>query len=161
MTKLNLKDRFLSKICTPNENGCKEWTGAIRAGYGALTICDRNSKYQYNKVFYAHRISYELFISEIPEGLCVCHKCDNKKCVNPDHLFLGTHKDNISDMMKKGRGNIKNGEKHFNSKLKESDIKNIFNLSKKLSQRKIAKIFNVCQGTIYDVLKNKTWSHVK
>jgi len=154
---MTLKDKFTSKMSKPNENGCIEWTGALRGGYGALTICDKNSKYKYNKVFYAHRISYELFIGEINDGLFVCHTCDNRLCVNPNHLFLGTRKDNADDMMRKGRSNMKHGENHFGSKLKASDIKDIFNLSKNTPQRTIAKLFNVSQGAVAHILHKRTW----
>jgi len=75
---------------------CWEWTAAItKVGYGELTIRQN--------VLLAHRVSYELAFGEIPRGLLICHNCDNRKCVNPHHLFLGTHKDNTHDMMKKGR----------------------------------------------------------
>lgn len=78
------------------ENGCLEWTGTIgRAGYGQTSV--RGIKKN------THRLAWELFIGPIPNGLFVCHRCDNRKCVDINHLFLGTQRDNIQDAMRKGR----------------------------------------------------------
>lgn len=91
-----IKERFEERYIPVPESGCWIWTGHIRTnGYGAMSI---KSKLQY-----AHRISWELHNGPIPEGLFVLHKCDNPPCVNPDHLFIGTQKDNLQDAFKKGR----------------------------------------------------------
>lgn len=89
------KARIKSKVVV-DENGCWKWQGYIsQNGYGNSTLK--------NKRIQAHRLSYLAFIGEIPGGLFVCHKCDVRDCVNPDHLFLGTHLDNMRDMVQKGR----------------------------------------------------------
>lgn len=92
-----LKDRFLANI--DKSCDCWLWTGAKnKQGYGHLKIK--------GKTYRAHRVSYELFNGKIPPGFLVMHKCDNPLCVNPNHLKLGTHKDNTQDMMEKGRDNV-------------------------------------------------------
>lgn len=91
-----IRTKFLSKISKSDETGCWMWSaGKTGQGYGAFSIDGKNRP--------AHRVSYELFKGPIPEGLFVCHDCDTPACVNPDHLFLGTHQDNMDDRSKKGR----------------------------------------------------------
>lgn len=85
---------FSNSIIT--ELGCLEWQGnLLRSGHAIIRI--------FNKPTLIHRFVWEQKIGDIPEGLCVCHHCDNPKCINPDHLFLGTHQDNMTDMVLKGR----------------------------------------------------------
>lgn len=93
-----IEDRFWEKVV--KTASCWLWTGSAGGfGYGQL-----HSGTKYNrKLLRTHRLSWEIHNGKVPDGLCVLHKCDNPKCVNPDHLFLGTHKDNAQDCMKKGR----------------------------------------------------------
>ncbi len=111
------------KFCTPkcrfisltknflfDDDLCCEWEkGFFKSGYGQFALTP-------NKPEYAHRMSYRVFVGEIPDGMFICHKCDNRKCINPKHLFIGTPKANIHDMISKGRqqdySNALSGEKH-------------------------------------------------
>lgn len=93
MKTATLKDLF--DRSTPQKTGCIEWNGAItKSGYGHLKLG--------NKYVYAHRLSFELSGGILPKGYFACHSCDNKKCINPKHIFSGTNSDNIRDAQKKG-----------------------------------------------------------
>jgi hypothetical protein len=110
--------RFLSHIVGKfTKDECWEWDGAIFKGSGYGQFGSVKSG-----VFTAHRYSYQLFKGQIPDGMFVCHSCDNRKCFNPSHLWLGTPKDNVQDMVKKGRSKLgkkypnASGENHWTKK---------------------------------------------
>ena len=93
-----VEDRFWSKVRKADGDGCWEWMGArVKTGYGQI------GRSRTRQLIATHRLSWELYRGAIPSGLCVCHRCDNPRCVRPDHLFLGTQADNIHDMVAKGR----------------------------------------------------------
>jgi hypothetical protein len=151
---LSLLERFKIKMSKKTSTGCIEWLGNKNThGYGCLSIK--------NKTESAHRISFELFVGTVTENMCVLHKCDNRKCVNPDHLFLGTAKDNAVDRSMKGRNYDQKGSRHPASKFTEEQIKLIRNLHEKgKSQAEIARKFNATPGNIYNIISRKTWIHV-
>ena len=100
ITTRPINTRFWEKVY---KSACWNWTGSLNEkGYGLFRIGGRKGKAEK-----AHRVSWEMFNGPIPENLHVLHLCDNRKCVNPEHLFLGTHQDNMKDMMTKGRCGIR------------------------------------------------------
>ncbi len=103
-----------------------------------------------------HRISYELFVGEIPEGMFVCHKCDVPSCIRPDHLFLGTPAENSADMKNKGRGR---GPRKL-SVHQVQEIKVLLSIGA-MSQRVIADHYSVNQSTISDIKTGAEWSEIK
>lgn len=145
--------RFIERIeITKN---CWLWNGyKNNCGYGEFKVNNRMTK--------AHRFSWSYYYGEIPSGLCVLHSCDNPGCVNPEHLFLGTPKDNAIDRQKKDRGHRPRGEQCANAKLKNEDVIKIRNrINNNETVMKIAKDYNVSWTTINSIKKQKTWSHIK
>jgi len=104
----------------------------------------------------AHKISYLYYKGTIPENMYVLHHCDNRCCVNPEHLFLGTHKDNMDDMIKKNRQAV--GSKCGASKLTDDQVRNI--RADNRYQKDIAKDFNVSRSLISYIKRNKSWKHI-
>lgn len=102
-----------------------------------------------------------LAVGPIPEGLDVLHKCDNPPCVNPEHLFLGTHTDNMQDMVRKGRHKTKRGSENSRSKLTEQKVKDILRMSRDGWKGKtIAARYGVTPTSVSLILSGKTWQHV-
>lgn len=139
----------------PN-SGCWIWCAAIhrRNGYGAVKVG--------GSVRRVHRVAYQIANrTKVPPHLDVCHKCDVRCCINPDHLFLGTRTENMQDCIKKGRLSpipILVGEASPNSKLTENDVRRIRRDTR--SQRAIARAYGVDKGTIACIVKRKTWRHI-
>jgi hypothetical protein len=159
--RLSIKQAFQMNIdCGPIENdGCWTWIGGLGpGGYG---------RFQFNKRrIGAHRASYELYIGPIPKGLCVCHKCDNRVCVNPKHFFLGTIAENNLDKYLKGRHgkgeSVSNkGMDNGASKLTDDEVKEIKKLLRQgISQQKIADRFGVAQTNISLIKRGLKWKHI-
>lgn len=135
-------------------DGCWEWQGRKES--------DGYVKFRFNgKKYLAHRLSYEIYVGEIPDGMCVCHHCDNRCCVNPSHLFLGTVLDNARDRDMKGRGADRHGENHHLSKFTEQqviDIRRRYNSGECMSV--LAKEYNVTYGAVYAVVRRINWGHI-
>ncbi len=164
------KSRFFSKIETsPTERGCLLWkAGSFTNGYGAFHLQGRLVK--------AHRVACFLAHGQIPPALEACHTCDIPLCCNPDHLFIGTDKDNTQDMLRKGRGNSGKGDRHWThlypemrkrgefhsaSKLTEPQVREILALRESgLRAKDVAPIYSVSASLIGDIWRGQRWSHI-
>lgn len=147
-------EKFLSK-CRNSENGCIEWIGyRQKDGYGQLI-------YQ-GKQELAHRLAYRLSIGVIPHEMCICHKCDNPSCCNPDHLFIGTQLDNIADRVAKGRNGCRKGETNGRAKLTESMVLEIREKlsSGSMTKAAIGRKYGVSEVLIGMIARRKVWRHV-
>ena len=151
-----LAERFAAKISPEPNTGCWLWTGAVKktTGYGFIQV-GRMSDGQ--KL--AHRYSWEAHRGPIPPGMFVCHHCDNKVCVNPAHLFLGTPADNMHDKERKGRG-IRGTQVHT-CRLTEAQALEIRALGGTMTQREIGERYGIKQPLVSQVLLGKSWAWLK
>lgn len=151
--------RFVNK-----GESCWEWTGAVATdGYGRIR---RTYPSKLNVI--AHRLSYQIHFGDIPDGLFVCHHCDNRLCVRPDHLFLGTQLDNVTDMISKGRANWRKppgsqrGDRNPGAKLSTATVLAIRReyVPRKVTMVMLAERYGVSRTTVLAALHRKNWKHV-
>ncbi|WP_432444511.1 HNH endonuclease signature motif containing protein [Sporomusa sphaeroides] len=154
------EERILANIKINSNTGCWEWTGALKGKdrlkqYGHLTIGSRSKGTR--KTVSAHRYSYKIYKGNIPDNMDVCHKCDNPKCVNPEHLFIGTRQDNVNDRESKGRNKTPHltGDNHPSRKLTYEIVKVI--RSSKESSTEISKRYGVCSSLIRAIRRGEYW----
>ena len=137
-------------------DGCWIWQNCKQSdGYGSIRCGD--------KTWLAHRLIWTFENGKIPDGMEICHTCDNPACVNPKHLWAGTRADNNHDMMEKGRfiPKYKNGSKNCNAKLSEKDVIEIRKKSLNgYKLKELSKIYNVSYDTIRLISKRITWKHI-
>jgi len=150
-----LEERFWAKVEKRGPDECWEWTASVNTcGYGALGSGKRDGL-----LVLAHRLAWKLASGPVPAGLCVCHTCDNRRCVNPTHLFLGTPADNMADMTAKGRE--ARGESQGLAKLTNVDVRDIRTSFKNgIKQSVLARRFEVSRSTIHMVVRRKTWARI-
>ena len=150
--KLTVREKFLAKVCPDPASGCWLWQGMVREGYGEVSLDGR--------LLRAHRLAWMLFRGEIAPGMVVCHKCDVRACVNPEHLFLGTSAENSQDMLNKGRSS--RGERHHNAKLTEDHVSRIKAMlaENRLYISEIAREFDVTPSAIRSIKQGRTWRGV-
>jgi hypothetical protein len=157
--KQSLVDRFWKKVAK-YPNGCWEWTSnKNNKGYGMFKISAAVGNHL------AHRVAFELANGRFPDGLCVLHRCDNPLCVNPEHLFLGTMKDNVQDMDAKGRrvsnGPKVRGELNCNAKLTDAAviaIRTAYVAGE--TTLDLANRYEINRRSIPDILSGKSWRHI-
>lgn len=145
--------RFFSNFNQLPDGGCWEWKGTDNSnGYGRFSYEGRHHL--------AHRFSYEMFFGPIPERMNVCHRCDNRKCVNPEHLWLGTQSANLTDAVAKGRMSPPDTRAHRNGNttLTWEKVRAIREMTKRGVRRfHIAKLFDVSPSTVSNVANGATW----
>lgn len=157
MTKPNLSTEERFRTAYTKEDSCWTWSKSVdEDGYGRFALDGKSQK--------AHRVAWELVNGPVPDGMCVLHKCDIRHCVNPDHLFLGTKKDNTTDMLNKGRHEVCKGEEVGTSVLTENQVVEIRSLytpySKTHGRVALAKRYGVTPQAIGHVVTRLSWSHV-
>lgn len=154
-----IAENFWSKSDRGRPNECWPWKAFIHPdGYG-MFIMPRTFTRRTRR---AHRVAWEIVNGEIPDGLCVCHHCDNPPCVNPSRLFLGTHKQNSEDRERKGRGADRRGEKHPRAVLSGQKVRDIRANAAlcRVTRDELADRFSVTVGTIGRIIRRETWSHI-
>lgn len=150
---LSIKDR-LSSLSKVNElTGCIEWVASLsKDGYGKMDIHRRTMR--------SHIVSYREHKGEFPEGMQVLHTCANRKCINPEHLYIGTHKQNMKDMIRDG--NYAYGSRHGRAKIKEADVHEIhLSASKGITRKSLAHKFDLSVTVVGHILTGKLWKHVE
>ena len=164
MAKRSVTDRFQRKYTVDEKTGCWLWNGGKDPdGYGRVMYL--------GKRYVAHRLYYQMHTGVDPKGMCVCHKCDTPSCVNPDHLFLGTTKENTEDKVRKGRQ--AKGSRSGKSKLQEADVFLIKRFIEKYPPSSsslemghgvrdfLARWFGVTKFCISQIMQERTWGHIK
>jgi HNH endonuclease len=148
------EERFWKRV--KKSSKCWEWQGRLEeSGYARIKRQGQRTQ------IFVHRLAWELVNGLIPDGLDILHTCDNRKCVRPTHLFLGTATDNMQDMLRKGRANKARGERHGNVKLSEQDIRAIRErASSGEPQMKLAIEYDVHFMTINKIVRRQRWAHV-
>lgn len=151
INRLPLTERIERNIMRLTESGCWIWMLKItKTGYGFISIDGR--------CVLVHRAAYRAWIGEIPSGLLVCHRCDVRYCANPDHLFLGTHMDNLEDMHRKGRNADLRGSNNGGATFTDAEIIDIRTSPETTAQ--VATRYSRSFQTIWAIRKNKSWRHI-
>lgn len=162
------KEKFWSRV--RKSEGCWEWNASTRgSGYGSISVMQDGRQ----RFLYAHRVSYEMAFGPIPAGLFVCHRCDNKSCVRPDHLFLGTAKDNALDAQQKGLIPTRKapvlkgyfhpaGELSARAKVTDQDVRAMRAgyAEGRVSMSQLAKLYGLDISGVSRIINRQRWRHI-
>lgn len=167
---MTLAERFRRKVASQNADGCHLWLGAKHPdGYGLIHFGSRIRK----RLLLAHRVAWELSNGQVPSDMCVLHKCDNPPCVNPEHLFLGTRRDNNIDRDMKGRTRhatgdrcgsrmhperVARGSKVNTSKLTAEQVLEIRRRYPAETKSQLGRVFGVHHNSIAKIIKRENWA---
>jgi hypothetical protein len=149
----SLRDRFLEQLHKTGD--CWQWRGAKgHRGYGVI-----GAGGYHGRTLRAHRVAYELFVGPIPEGMCVCHRCDNPGCVNPSHLFLGTYAENQADSLAKDRK--PRGERHGSARLTWAQVQEIRDryqpYSPKFGGAALGQRYGIGATEVWNIVHRRKW----
>jgi hypothetical protein len=148
---MNIAEYIEERSIPEPNSGCWLWLNSVdKNGYGWASVKHRTKK--------AHRLAWEGRHGSIPDGMCVCHKCDNPGCVNVDHMWLGTNVENTKDRSRKGRSHRANGESQWMSRLTEAAVVDI--RSSPETGRALARRYGVTFQTISDIRRGTRWKHL-
>lgn len=156
----SLEDRFWERV--HKTDSCWLWDGKWSSDYGRLGDAG-------HRTVLMHRFSWELHYGSIPDNLWVLHRCDNPSCVNPAHLFLGTHDDNMADMAAKHRAGFQQhpekapkGERHGNAKLTDENVRSIRRLrAQGIARKAVAQMFGISESNVKAITSHKAWPHIE
>lgn len=150
---MDIRQTLEARIRRPDDDGCWGWAGdKTKSGYGVIS--------HEGKRGYAHRASWELEHGPIPAGMEICHHCDNPPCVRPDHLFIGTHADNMRDMWAKGRWHppVARGEDHPGARLTAVQVAEIRGLDRSIPCAVVGRMFGISSGYAGHLRRGKGWA---